>query len=66
MLPALRSAIREVRAQSRNRQVRIMAGGVVLSGGEPAVPELGVDALVRDAHDAVQQARRWHALAGVT
>jgi methanogenic corrinoid protein MtbC1 len=66
VLPALRSAIREVRAQSRNRHVRIMAGGALLSGGEPPVPALDADALVRDANDAVAQARRWHALAGVT
>jgi methanogenic corrinoid protein MtbC1 len=66
LLPVLRSAIREVRAHARNRQIRVMAGGVVLGGGDPLVPGLGADVVVRDASDAVQQARRWHALAGVT
>jgi methanogenic corrinoid protein MtbC1 len=65
LLPALRSAIREVRAQSRNRDVRIMVGGVAFSGHDRITPPLDADAVVGDAHEAVSQARRWHALAGV-
>jgi methanogenic corrinoid protein MtbC1 len=66
LLPALRSAIREVRAQSRNRNIRIMVGGVAVSGQARLTPPLGADAVVSDAQEAVIQARRWHALAGVS
>lgn len=66
LLPALRSVIREVRAQSRNRGVRIMVGGVAFSGQARLTPPLDADAVVSDAQEAVAQARRWHALAGVT
>jgi MerR family transcriptional regulator, light-induced transcriptional regulator len=65
LLPALRQAIREVRAQSRNPNVRIMVGGVAFSGQDRAMPPPDADAVVGDAHEAVAQARRWHALAGV-
>lgn len=66
LLPALRSAIRDVRAASRNRDVRIMVGGVVFAGQDCGTPPVDADALVSDAQEAVAQARRWHDLAGVT
>ena len=66
LLPALRSAIREVRAASRNRSVRIMVGGVAFAGQGRSVPHIDADAMVGDAHEAVAQAKRWYALAGVT
>jgi methanogenic corrinoid protein MtbC1 len=65
LLPALRQTIREVRAQSRNPQVRIMVGGVALLGQDRPAPPLDADAVVGDALEAVAQARRWRALAGV-
>jgi methanogenic corrinoid protein MtbC1 len=64
-LPALRTAIRETRAASRNRQVRIMVGGVVFAGQDPGIHQLDADALVRDAEEAVLLAKHWYALAGV-
>jgi methanogenic corrinoid protein MtbC1 len=66
LLPALRQAIREVRAASRNRNVRIMVGGAVFSGQDRSSPPIDADAVVEDAHAAVAQAKRWHALAGVS
>ena len=66
LLPALRSAIREVRAASRNRKVRIMVGGVLFAGQDRSAPNIDADAMAGDAHDAVAQAKRWYALAGVT
>jgi methanogenic corrinoid protein MtbC1 len=65
LLPALRQAIREVRAQSRNPAVRIMVGGVAFSGQDRTSPPADWDALASDAHEAVALARRWRALAGV-
>ncbi len=66
LLPALRSAIREARAASRNRNVRIMVGGVVFAGQDRSTIPIDADAFIGDARDAVAQAKRWHALAGVT
>jgi methanogenic corrinoid protein MtbC1 len=65
LLPALRQAIREVRAQSRNPHIRIMAGGVACCGPDRGGAPPEWDAVAGDAHDAVAQARRWRALAGV-
>lgn len=65
-LPALRGAIRETRAASRNRQVRILVGGVVFSGQDRVGQPIDADATVRDAHEAVAQAKRWYSLAGAT
>ena len=65
LLPTLRSAIREVRAQSRNRGVRIMVGGVAFAGQARPTPPLDADAVISDAQEAVVQARRWLTLAGV-
>lgn len=62
LLPALRSAIREVRAVSRNRNTRIMVGGVIFTGQAGSVFETGADATVRDAREAVVQANRWYDL----
>jgi MerR family transcriptional regulator, light-induced transcriptional regulator len=66
LLPALRSVIREVRAASRNRNVRIMVGGVAFAGQERSALPIDADAFIVDAREAVAQAKRWHALAGVT
>lgn len=67
LLPALRSAIREVRARSRNRDVRIMVGGVLFAGPAPCCESLHeADATVSDAEEAVARASEWYALAGVT
>lgn len=63
-LPSLRSAIRETRLASRNRQVRIMVGGVVFAGQDRGSHHVDADATVRDAHEAVAQAKHWYALAG--
>jgi methanogenic corrinoid protein MtbC1 len=63
-LPALRAAIRETRLASRNRQARIMVGGVVFSGQDRTAPQVDADATVRDAEEAVAQAKHWYALAG--
>jgi methanogenic corrinoid protein MtbC1 len=65
-LPALRSAIRETRAVSRNRQVRILVGGVLFAGQDRGGHSIDADATVRDAHEAVAQAKHWYALAGAT
>lgn len=66
LLPALRSAMREVRVASRNRGVRIMVGGAVFAGHDHHSAPPDADAIVSDAHEAVAQAKRWYALAGVT
>jgi methanogenic corrinoid protein MtbC1 len=65
LLPALRQAIREVRAQSRNRNVRIMVGGVACAGPGRATPLADADVVVGDAQQAVAAARLFQALAGV-
>lgn len=65
LLPALCSAIREVRTVSRNRNTRIMVGGAIFAGEVGGVFETGADATVRDAREAVTQANRWYDLAGV-
>lgn len=66
LLPALRQAIREVRAASRNRSVRIMVGGVLFAGPAPCGHLCDADATVSDAREAVARANEWYALAGVT
>jgi methanogenic corrinoid protein MtbC1 len=66
LLPALKSAIREVRVASRNRNVRIMVGGVAFAGQDRSTLPIDADAFIGDAREAVAQAKRWHALAGVT
>ncbi len=66
LIPALRQAIAAVRAQSRNRNVRIIVGGVGLTGPVPVTPPLDADAVAVDAQHALAQARRWCATAEVT
>lgn len=66
LIPALRQAIAAVRAQSRNRNVRIIVGGVGLAGPLPLMPPLDADAVAADAQDALALARRWCAPAEVT
>lgn len=65
LLPALRSAIREVRAVSRNRNTRIMVGGVMFNARMSGGFETGADATVTDAREAVAQANRWYDLVEV-
>jgi methanogenic corrinoid protein MtbC1 len=66
LIPALRQAIAAVRSQSRNRNVRIIVGGVGLDSVENTQPPLAADAVALDANEALAQARRWHASADVT
>jgi methanogenic corrinoid protein MtbC1 len=65
LLPALRSAIRSVRTSSRNKSVRIVVGGVLFDGREIVPSDIDADAIVKDAQDAVNQAKQWSGLAGV-
>lgn len=65
LLPALASAIRNVRTSSRNKAVRIVVGGVLFDGREIAPRDIDADAIVKDARDAVNQANEWSGLAGV-
>ena len=64
LIPGLRSAIRNVRAASRNKDVRIVVGGVLFAGRDMAPSDIDADAIVNDAQEAVAQASEW-ALAGV-
>lgn len=64
LLPALRQAARSLRPAARNRNLRIAAGGVLFDGLDLAPGEIGADAIVTDARDAVNQAQEWSSLAG--
>lgn len=66
LLPALRRITGAVRAAARNPDIRIMAGGVLFAGGGPTAADAGADAVAADARQAVLQANRWLALAGVS
>lgn len=59
LIPALVQAIRMVRTESRNRNVRIMTGGVVFASGAITAAQIGADAIVSDARAAVALANRW-------
>lgn len=65
LLPGLRSAIHSVRSNSRNRNVRIIVGGVLfaLQNLDPA--DFAADAIVRDAQEAVAIANAWFGLVDV-
>lgn len=65
LLPALRSAIRTVRSNSRNRNVRIIVGGVLFAGHSISAVDLEADAIVNDAQEAVAIASQWSGLAEV-
>ena len=63
LLPALRSAIRSVRTYSRNRDIRIVVGGVLFAGHDYDTRDIDADAIVTDARQAVLQAEAWRGLA---
>lgn len=65
LLPALRSVIRTVRSNSRNRNVRIIVGGVLFAGHCISAADLEVDVIVSDAQEAVAIASQWSSLAEV-
>jgi methanogenic corrinoid protein MtbC1 len=65
LLPALRKVTGAVRATARNPDVKIIAGGVLFAAGHLTAADAGADAVAADAAEAVQQANRWLALAGV-
>lgn len=61
LLEPLTSAIRLVRLNSRNRAIRIMAGGVYFADKPDAGREIDADAITTDARDAVMKANEWYA-----
>lgn len=65
LLPDLRSAIRTVRSNSRNRNVRIIVGGVLFAGQSLSAADLEADAIVSDAQEAVAMAQEWSGLVEV-
>jgi len=65
LLPTLRSAIRDLRSSSRNRNIRVAVGGVLFDGRDIAPRDIDADAIITDAWDAVHQANEWSGLAGV-
>lgn len=65
LLPDLRSAIRTVRSNSRNRNVRIIVGGVLFAGQSVSAADLDADAIVSDAQEAVAMAQEWSGLVEV-
>ena len=65
LLPDLRAAIRDVRAASRNRNVRIIVGGAIFAGQDCSSLHLDADAAAANAFEAVAQANRLLAPAGV-
>ncbi len=65
LLPALRSVIRSVRSNSRNRNVRIIVGGVLFAGHPATAADLEADAIVSDAQEAVAIASQWSGLVEV-
>ncbi len=65
LLPALQSAIREVRKSSLKRGVRVMVGGVLFAERPELVRECGADAAVLDAEQAVAVANEWYTPAHV-
>ena len=65
LLPTLRSAICTVRSNSRNRNARIIVGGVLFAGHGISAADLDVDAIVSDAQEAVAIASQWSGMAEV-
>jgi methanogenic corrinoid protein MtbC1 len=59
LLQALTSAIADARRSSQTRSIRVMVGGVIFSEHPEFLGQVGADAIARDAHDAVRQARQW-------
>jgi methanogenic corrinoid protein MtbC1 len=66
LLPGLRSAIREIRNASLNRDVKIMLGGPLVASNPNAACAAGADTLVSDVHEAVARVNHLSALAGVS
>jgi methanogenic corrinoid protein MtbC1 len=60
LLPELCSAIRNIRANSRNRNIQVMVGGVYFTEHPDAVQDVDADALVNDPLQAVEKANDWH------
>lgn len=60
LLPALLSAIEKVRKVSRNRNLRIMVGGVMFTEHPEFVKQVDADAAIIDAHQAVAMANEWY------
>jgi MerR family transcriptional regulator, light-induced transcriptional regulator len=58
-IESMASAIRSVRASSKNRHVHVMVGGVIFYEQPFLVAKSGADAYAEDASGAVQQANRW-------
>lgn len=53
-----RDAIRAIRRESRNRNVRVILGGRVCSGSPEAIRSLGADSWASDGEDAVAVAKK--------
>lgn len=60
LLPALRSAIGNIRKYSRNRNVRVMVGGVYFAENPNDVNDSGADVAINDPLQAVEKANEWH------
>jgi MerR family transcriptional regulator, light-induced transcriptional regulator len=60
LIPSLQSAIEAVREVSRNRNVRIMVGGVVFAAHPEFVKKVRADAAISDAYQAVAIAGEWY------
>jgi methanogenic corrinoid protein MtbC1 len=63
-LDLLAADIRTLRATSRNRDVRVMVGGPILTGHPEYVGVVGADGMAGDARQALQVAARLLAAAG--
>lgn len=59
LLKPLASAIQMVRDTSRNRDIKVMVGGVIFVDHPELVSNVGADALGRDAKEAVFLAKQW-------
>ena len=60
LLPALQSAIEQLRECSVNKDIRIMVGGVLFAERPECIREVDADAAVSDAQQAVDKANEWY------
>lgn len=60
LLPELRSTIRNIRANSRNRNIQVMVGGVFFAEHPEAVRDVAADAMIIDPLQAVEKANDWY------
>lgn len=60
LLPGLQSAIRNIRANSRNRNIHVMVGGVFFTEQPDAIHEVDADARINDPLQAVEKANDWY------